>query len=458
MPYLYLMLFISLLLLYSCGDTIVEASNDPKTKSGPATTSAIGSISVIAVDAVTGLPITNANVMMLGRDNDPKKINSGILYENMPFGKDYVFHIDAADYASIKCKADVDSSASGSVIEARLPKLGAKLQGSIAYIDLSTNATTSYPAGSKEAKIRMKLNIPDKCELLEPYKETTTGLNGTYFFDSLPELTSYDLFALETSIDNIAYRQFLVQGDGVLGLSGDIAKAPIGIYRDAFSQEEFRLISAPDTVTQNGKISLLFSKDINKSRTSSSTFSITGIGYAIDAKWNGERTFEVAPVDGIWEIDNEITIANTAELYATDGTVLYPSILAKVTVTNGILGKMSTLWVENAGTGTSLNLKGDSLDVDEFRLQWQGLIFRWNKVANATNYAVYSKCADKVNYTQINANSVSDTLIVFDYTQVYYCIAQNKQASFFVQAKNTRQQVNSEIITITGYVKPPPEP
>jgi hypothetical protein len=127
MFYPHLLLFL-LLFLCSCGNTIVETAGRGDSNS------TVGSISVIAADASTGLPVAGASILMLGRDNAPKKINSGVLYENLPFGKDYVFHIEAPGYASVKCKADVlsDSLASGSVIEVRLPKLGAKMQGSIA--------------------------------------------------------------------------------------------------------------------------------------------------------------------------------------------------------------------------------------------------------------------------------------------------------------------------------------
>lgn len=86
--------------------------------------------------------------------------------------------------------------------------------------------------------------------------------------------------------------------------------------------------------------------------------------------------------------------------------------------------------------------------------------FRWNKAANATSYAVYYKCADKANYTQITVGltSTADTSAILGYTQVYYCFAQNRQSSFFVQARNARQQANSEIVSIWGYVKPPVVP
>jgi len=452
MPCFFFIFSLLLFLLCSCGDTIVEMA-----ERGDAQRS--GSISVVATDAATGLPAANAEVLLLGRDNEPKKINSGVLYENLPIGKGYVFHIGASGYASVKCKADVlsDSIASGSVIEARLPKLGAKLQGSIAYMDLSTNAVNAYATGRGEAKIRLKLNIAGECELLNPYRETATGLNGTYFFDSLPEFASYDLFALETRIDGIEYEQFLVQSGGTLGFSGDIAKAPIGIYRNAFSQEEFRLVSVPDTVAPNKKISLVFSKNINKSRVNSGVFSITGIDYAVEVKWNGDRTLEVSPVDGLWEVDNIVSIANTAELYATDGTAIPPGILANVLVTDGVLGAVPKFWIENSGTGTALNAKGDSLDLEAFQSQWQGLSLRWNSAVNATSYTVYYKCADKVNYTPITVGltPASDTSAILGYTQVYYCFAQNKISSFFVQARNTRQQSNSEIVSILGYIKPP---
>lgn len=364
MPNSLFMLFLFLFFLCSCGDTIVQTAERSEARQS-------GSISVVATDAATGLPAANAKVLLLGRDSEPKKINSGVLYENLPLGKDYVFHIEAPGYASVKCKADVvsDSIAGGSVIEARLPKLGARLQGSMAYMDLSTNATYAYAVGSGEAKIRLKLAIAGECELLSPYRETTTGLNGTYFFDSLPEFAGYDLTALETMIDGIEYEQFIVQSGGTLGLSGDMAKAPIGIYRNAFSREEFRLVSVPDTVAPSNKISLSFSKNINKSRTSSNAFSITGIDYAVEAKWNGERTLEVSPVDGRWEVDDTVSIANTGELYAADGTAIPPGILAKVLVTDGVLGAIPKFWIENSGTGTALNAAGDSLDMETFQSQ-----------------------------------------------------------------------------------------
>jgi hypothetical protein len=439
-----------LLLLFfficSCGDTIVESSANARPG---------GSISVVAADAATGLPVASAKVLMLGRDSEPKKINSGVLYESLPPGKDYVFHIEALGYASVKCKADLlmDSLASNFVVEARLPKLGAKLQGSIAYVDLSSNAVSVPDAGNGEAKIRLKLSIASECELLNPYRETATGLNGTYFFDSLPELASYELAALEAKIDGVEYEQFLVQSDGVLGLSGDIAKAPAGIYRNAVSHGEFRLVGVTDTIAPDGKILLVFSKDINKSRTSVYAFSVTGASYALETKWDGERTLEISPIGGLWEIDNVITVSNTANLYAIDGTFLAQGNLAVVTVTNGALSAVPKFWIENAGTGTALNAKGDSLDLDIFNSGGAGIVFHWNKAKNATGYAVYAKCSGEINYTQIQSglSFSSDTSAVWSYYYASYCFAQNKQSGFFVQARNARQQANSEIVSIWGH-------
>lgn len=449
-----------ILLFCSCGDTIVENNSGTNVSSD-------GSVSVIASDAATGLPVKDASVMLLGRDGKVRKADSkgGVFYEKLPIGKGYTFHIEAAGYASIKCKSDVslDSMASGKdaiitndiVLEAKLPKLGAKLHGSIAYMDLSTNAVNTQAAGNDEAKVRLKLGMQGECELLDPYREAATGLNGTYFFDSLPELANYDLTAMEAEISGTVYESFLIQNGGALGLSGDIAKAPLGIYKNAFSQEEFLLLSAPDTVGTNGKISLIFSKNVNKSRISSATFSITGVNYAVEVKWNDERTLEISPVNGLWKLDDLVSISNEEELYATDGTLMLSGNLANVTVTGGVLGTVSRLWLENAGTGTALDLSSDYLDLDALLSQQKGLVFRWNKARNATGYTLYAKCANDINYTRIeNLSFASDTSAVWGYSQIYNCMEQDKTAGFFVQAKNAREHTNSKVIYIMGYVNP----
>jgi hypothetical protein len=380
---------------------------------------------------------------------------STVVYEYLPIGKGYAFLAEAVGYASMLCKADISPDSLVVGKDFRLPKLGAKLQGSIAYVDLSTNAINTQTVGYEEAKVRLKLNLSNECELLNPYKEAATGLNGAYFFDSLPELASYDLTALEAKIDDVIYGQFLIQDNGILGLSGDIAKAPLGIYKDAFSIEEFRLLSAPDTVSPDGKISLVFSKDINKSRTNDASFSIIGANYAVETRWNGEKILEIFPIGGLWKTGDIISISNTMDLYAMDGTVINPSNLATVAVTNGALGNVSKFWLENAGTGTSLNVEGDSIELSVLISQQKGLIFRWNKAYNATGYVIYAKCADEINYTQIETNLsfASDTSAVWEYSQVYYCIKQDKQSGFFVQARNSKEHTNSNFISITGYIK-----
>jgi hypothetical protein len=449
-PFL-LLLPMFLLFICSCGDTVVENAANSN-----------GSISVIVVDAVTNLSLKNANIQLLGKDEKPRNADSkgGVIYENLPIGKGYIFYIEAPGYASAMCKADISADGEkdiliidDTILEVRLPKLGAKLQGNIAYMDFSTNDFNIQAAGNGEAKVRLRLSMSNECELLNPYKETTTGLNGSYLFDNLPEFAIYELTALEAKIDGIAYKQFLVQR-GVLGLFGDIAKVPLGIYKEVVLQEEFRLLSAPDTVAPNGKISLLFSNDINKSRINGNAFSIIGVSYALETKWNGERILEISPIGGIWKIDDVINIANIANLYAMDGSVLTPRDLATVTVTNGALEAVPKFWLENTETGTALNVAGDSLDL----AQNQGIVFRWNKAGNATSYAIYAKCAREINYTRITTGlSISDTSATWGYSQVHYCVEQNKQASFFVQARNAREHTNSEIVSVTGYVKPKPE-
>jgi hypothetical protein len=189
------------------------------------------------------------------------------------------------------------------------------------------------------------------------------------------------------------------------------------------------------------------------SRINSAAFSITGVSYAVEAKWNGARILEVSPVNGLWKLDDTIHIANEVELYATDGTVIPPGHLAAVTVTGGALGTVSKFWVENTGVGTALNETGDSLNLDTLISQQKGWIFRWNKANNATSYMIYAKCANEINYTQIETNLsfASDTSAVWEYSQIYYCMEQDKQAGFFVQAKNAREHTNSKTIAVTGY-------
>ncbi len=456
MPLILIAIF--MLFLCSCGDTIVEGNAYTQGNIS-------GNISVIVLDAVTILSVKNANVMLLGKDNKPMETNSNstITYENLPVGNNYTFHIEAPGYASVLCKASVSpDSMAGSketvvvddaVLKVYLPKLGAKLQGSIAYTDLQANTISIPAAGNGEAKLRLKLNIINECELINPYREASTGLNGTYFFDSLPELAHYELTALESRIDNMVYRQFIVESYGVLGLSGDIAKAPLGIYAEAVSLEKFRLLNAPDTVSPDGKISLLFSKDINKARTNISAFYITGMNYAVEAKWNGERTLEVSPIGGIWNVNDLITISNSSYLYATDGTYLNYGTLAAVRVTNGALGTVPKFWLENYGTGTALNAKGDSLDLDTFNLQGQGLGFRWNKANNAASYVIYAKCTGEINYTPLSVSLQSDTSAICSYSSAFYCFEKDRHSSFFIQAKNPRESTNSDFISVTGYVK-----
>ena len=411
---------------------------------------------MIVIDAATNLPVESAGVQLMGRDKNPIAADSNgwVAYENIPAGKDYAFHVEAAGYASILCKADIpDSLSVGKTV--RLPKLGAKLQGSIAYVDMSTNAVNTQMAGSGEAKIRLKLSVPNECELLVPYRETATGLNGSYFFDSLPELANYDLSALEAKINGIVYEQFTVQNGGVLGLSGDIAIARAGVYEKAAPLNEFLLQSAPDTVAPDGKILLVFSKDVNRQRISSASFSITGANYAIETKWSDEKTLEISPVEGLWKIDDSVSIANAVELYAVDGTVIPPGNLATVLVTNGALGKISKFWLENAGTGTALSAKGDSLDLDTLLSQQKGLAFRWNKANNATSYVIYAKCADGINYASIDSglSFASDTSAVWEYSQAFYCVEPGKPAGFFAQARNAREYQNSGIVSVAGHVR-----
>jgi len=342
--------------------------------------------------------------------------------------------------------------AKDTVIEVRLPKLGVKLQGNVAYMDLSTDSFNAKAIGRDGAKIRLKLTMQNDCELINSYKETMIIGNGLYSFDSLPELALYDLTALETNIDGTLYEQFLIHSNGILGLSGDIAKAPMGIYNNAVSRGEFYLLNAPSTVASSGKISLIFSKDVNKSRIDDKTFNVSAT-YAIKMKWEGDNTLEISPVDGLWRIGDIIIISNTVNLYATDGTFIVPTnYLAAVTVVNGALKTKPKLWLENTGTETALNNKGDSLNLDIFDSQ-QTLVFRWSKTEDATSYAIYAKCFDEINYTQIQAGLAltSDSSATWNYFSASQCFEQGKQSSFFVQAKNARQHLNSDIITVLGY-------
>ncbi|MDR2999711.1 MAG: hypothetical protein LBU89_00485 [Fibromonadaceae bacterium] len=431
--------------LCSCGSNIVALEDGTK-----------GSISVIIVNAATGLSVENASARLLGIDSAPKKADStgGVAYENLPAGNGYTFLVEAPGYASMLCKTDLylDGIAGHIVLEARLPKLGAKLQGNIAYADLSTGSVNNQPVGSGEAKVRLNLSVSNECELVNPYRETSTGLNGLYFFDSLPELANYDLIALESKIGNINYEQFFLQNDGLLGFSGDIIKAPLGTYENAVSLEDFRLLSAPGTIFENEKIALVFSKGINKSRTSIMAFSAIGTSHAVEIEWNDDRTLEISPVDGLWKAGSSISVVSTASLYATDGTIIYPGTLATIEVIGKAL-KAPAFWLENAGTGTALNAKRDSLDLSILSSQQQGLVFRWNRVENADGYNIYAKCSGEINYTQVwSLFFTPDTSFTWsNYSAYSNCFAENKQSSFFVRAINSREYVNSKIVSIWGH-------
>lgn len=68
-----------------------------------ANANASGSIYVVIADAATGLPVNNASVQMLGRDNRPKSAGTknGVIYDGLPIGNGYTFRIEALGYASM---------------------------------------------------------------------------------------------------------------------------------------------------------------------------------------------------------------------------------------------------------------------------------------------------------------------------------------------------------------------
>jgi len=197
-------------LLSSCGDSVVDATNQPDLTVDPETYSVQtrAALRVFVQDANTGKPIAATVTLQATGEAAPADEAGAVVFDSLP-ASTYIVLVEATDYAPVTEIATIEGAvqegiyiAQGTSVITRLYPLNAKLSGNLYYTD--KNGQNKPAATAKVALIISEsTKIADKRTI-----ETVVGADGKYTFTSLPAVsgTLYSLYVLEyKSPEDVVY-------------------------------------------------------------------------------------------------------------------------------------------------------------------------------------------------------------------------------------------------------------
>jgi len=383
-------LLIAFFLLASCGETVAEY---PAANESPDKPEVTGDLFISAVDAVSGNPISKAEFFLPAADKEPRKTSGigGTVYRNLPVGENYLARVSAQGYASAICNASIKFAkdqngpntllAENATLTVPLRKLSASLRGSVFYQNLANPLQLDLTPASGA-----KLSVIAKDDTDCSYEQRIFGpvsVNGDGFFsfDSLPEKAGYTVIVHDAVLGGIVYSG--MQSEGELDISGNAVILPRFIYDVAQTAFGFVLSSDNRLITgKNDTLKFGFSEPANVSLLRSGDLSVARIVgnsrtlVAANFIWhNQNRNLNIAPAFGAWEPSQSYEIS----------IKLYSAISSKIidTVLVFLVNEFSDL--------SEISVGGIRLDNPAVNYNTNSVLLRWNSVASAEAYEIYTK-------------------------------------------------------------------
>lgn len=415
-------------------------------------TKARGSVFVLLRDQVTGAPLANAQVSLLGSDSNQvaNSDSSGyVTFKNLLPGK-RILKIEKAGYAGKYTAADLVDGASDVPrlqdlsFDIALPRLGPTVSGKVYYLDKSGN---SIALAAADLDLYYKSSNGENW--ISGYKAATADSFGVYKFDSLPEDVDLSIRVRSKSIAGNVYAASDVRSIGALK-QGEARHIPI--FQLQPNIEAFALLADNlDAITETDTLKLTFSLPVDTTVLRKGDIAVTVAGpgpgatdVGIVPVWSeGGRKLSIRPFSGKW-----ITGGNQLKL------ALKSALGVALAETLDFVASSVSAPPKQAG---SLSAKATVFgkDTSKVNSNTASATFKWTKADGAEGYDLYKKAkADNAYLWVAKTSDAKDTTLSLNTTDFF---DKGDTVSFALVAFNSKGSAGftgAPILVLTDAIRP----
>lgn len=396
-----------------CEDSTTNSTTTASTVDQSFTDSkARGNIFVLLRDQVTGAPIEEARVTLLGSDSAvvAESGTSGeVVFRGLLPGT-RLLRLEKDGYAGRLVTVTLADGASDVPrlqdlsLDVSLPKLGAEVNGKVYFLDKSGNRMPL-----KDAVVDLYFRSESGFRWIAGHRSVSTDSLGEYAFDSLPEDVELELLVRSRSIGGNVYA---TSGNRTIAAlkSEEIRYVPV--FELLPDVEAFALLSDNlDAITESDVLALTFSQAVDTTALRIGDIAVvngsTDVG--IVASWSsGARTLQIRPFSGKW-----ITGSNRLSLNLKSGLGVS---LSKTM--NFVASSVSELPKQSGSLSAKANVFGR--DTNKVNSGTASVEFKWGRAAGAEGYDLYKKARGDNAYLWVAKTSdAKDTVLALNTTDMF---------------------------------------
>jgi hypothetical protein len=432
---------------FGCDDNSMNTTSTSTVDQSYTDAKAKGSVFVLLRDQVTGAPLANVQVTLLGADSARvlSSDSSGyVSFKGLLPGK-RILKVEKAGYAGKFTTADLVDGASevprlqDLSFDISLPRLGPTVSGKVYYLDKSGN---SIPLIAASLDLYFKSNSGENW--VSGYKATTADSFGVYKFDSLPEDVDLSIRVRSKSISGNVYAASDVRSIGALK-QGEARYIPV--FQLEPNIEAFALLADNlDAITETDTLKLAFSLPVDTTVLHKGDIAVsngqTDVG--IVPVWSdGGRKLSIRPFSGKW-----ITGSNQLDLVLKSGlgVVLNKSL-------DFIASSVSALPKQAGALTAKANVFGK--DTNKVNSNTAEVTFKWGKADGAEGYDLYKKAKGNNAYLwAAKTSDAKDTTLALTTTDYF---DKGDTVSFVVVAFNSKGSASllgAPSLVLTDAIRP----
>jgi len=433
---------------FGCDDNSMNTTTTSTVDQSYTDSKARGSVFVLLRDEVTGAPIANAQVSLLGGGDSTRVLSSDsagyVTFKNLLPGT-RILKVEKAGYAGKYTTADLVDGASevprlqDLSFDLTLPRLGATVSGKVYYQDKSGN---SIPLVLAVLDLYYKSNSGENW--VSGHKTVVADSSGVYKVDSLPEDVDMTVRVRSTTINGNVYATGDVRSIGALKL-GEVRYVPV--FQLEPNLEAFALRSDNlDAITETDTLKLTFSLPVDTTVLHKGDIAVTngGTDVGIVSTWSDAgRKLSIRPFAGKWitgsnqlklELKSALGVALSEELpFVASSVSALPKQAGSLSAKASVFGK----------------------DTNKVNSNTASVTFKWTKAEGAEGYDLYKKAKGDNAYLWLaKTTSAKDTALSQDVTDFF---DKGDSVSFAVVAYNSKGSASflgAPILVLTDAIRP----
>jgi len=428
------------LYLVGCSDNTMEQSySDAKGE---------GKVSLLMRDNVTGALLSNVSVTLI--DNNKKVAadttdSTGLaVFTGLTVG-DKLFQVELAGHAGkiITVSLSDGSSDVPRVMdvaeEVRLPLLGAQVTGKVYYEDKYGNLNVLSGAA-----VDLYLEAQAPGTWVNGHLSATTGDDGAYTFDSLPEDVKLNVYVRSTTVAGEVYAAATSRTINMLksGESRTLDKITLNVDGDAL----ILLSDNLDSVSESGVLELIFSTEIDTSLIKLDDIKVThgADKIASTSAWSdGNHKLTVKSSTGKWYVGSQDLVLNLQDINGASYAKSLP-----------FSPESKSVAPSNA---TNLKIKANVYGKDTNRVNSNtaSVTLNWTASANAEGYDILVKSEKDSNYVfTANVGSGTDSSYALNTTSFFDSAAVVKIMVLAYNSKSYADISKAPVITVKDSIRP----